>query len=69
MTAIGQALSAFGAAWNTTKPSVGTMPKIGTMSAAGRKRIAAAQRARWAKVRAGKESARETATPELICLG
>jgi hypothetical protein len=26
-----------------------------TMSAAGRKRIAAAQRARWAKIRAGKK--------------
>ena len=29
----------------------------GTISAAGRKRIAAAQRARWAKVRAGKKKA------------
>jgi hypothetical protein len=30
-------------------------PRKRTISAAGRKRIAAAQRARWAKVRAGKK--------------
>jgi hypothetical protein len=42
------------------KPAVGTEPgkqgpKKGGMSAAGRARIAAAQRARWAKVRAAKK--------------
>ena len=31
-------------------------PKRRTISAAGRKRIAAAQKARWAKIRAGKKS-------------
>jgi hypothetical protein len=30
-------------------------PRRRTLSAAGRKRIAAAQRARWAKIRAGKK--------------
>ena len=44
--AIGAALSAFGAAYGN-----GTAPR-GRMSAAGKARIAAAQRARWAKVRA-----------------
>jgi hypothetical protein len=34
-----------------------TMPKKRTMSASARKRIAAAQRARWAKVKAAKKSA------------
>jgi len=45
MKAIGAALSAFGAAYRN-----GTVTR-GTMSAAGRARIAAAQRARWAKVK------------------
>jgi len=44
--AIGAALSAFGAAYGN-----GT-GRRGRMSAAGRARIAAAQRARWAKVKA-----------------
>ena len=44
--AIGAALSAFGAAYGK-----GTAPR-GRISAAGKARIAAAQRARWAKVRA-----------------
>ena len=43
---IGAALAAFGSAYGKqTRPGVG-------MSAAGRARIAAAQRARWAKVKA-----------------
>lgn len=45
MKAIGAALSAFGATYRN-----GTAPR-GKISAAGRVRIAAAQRARWAKVR------------------
>lgn len=43
--AISAALSAFGAAYGQTRTRSG-------MSAAGRARIAAAQRARWAKVKA-----------------
>jgi hypothetical protein len=39
------------------KGNVIAMPKKRTMSAAGRRRIAAAQRARWAKVKAAKKSA------------
>ena len=46
MRAVGAALSAFGAAY------VKDAARTGGMSAAGRARIAAAQRARWAKVRA-----------------
>jgi hypothetical protein len=40
-------------------PDVGltTVPAMRTMSAAGRKRIAAVQRARWAKVRAQQKKA------------
>jgi hypothetical protein len=44
------ALTAFGKVYLGGKPR-----KKRTMSAAGRKRIAAAQRARWAKVRASKK--------------
>ena len=44
------ALSAFAKVYTGTKPT----RKKRTMSAAGRKRIAAAQRARWAKIRAKK---------------
>jgi len=49
------ALTAFGKAYlqGSQSKSAATRKK-GTISAAGRKRIAAAQRARWAKVRAGK---------------
>ena len=43
---VSAALTAFGKTY---------MRKTRTISAAGRKRIAAAQRARWAKVRAGKK--------------
>ena len=38
-------------------------PKKGGMSVAGRARIAAAQKLRWAKVNAAKGKARETAKP------
>ena len=48
------ALTAFGKVYVVgRKPKVTTLKKR-TISAAGRKRIAAAQRARWAKVRAKK---------------
>jgi hypothetical protein len=48
---VSAALTAFGRAYlDGAKP--GRTGKRHTMSAAGRKRIAAAQRARWAKVRA-----------------
>jgi hypothetical protein len=46
------ALTAFGKVYMKGSKSGG---RRGTISAAGRKRIAAAQRARWAKVRAGKK--------------
>jgi hypothetical protein len=46
------ALTAFGKAYVGGNKSTG---KKRTMSAAGRKRIAAAQRARWAKIRAAKK--------------
>jgi hypothetical protein len=49
------ALAAFGKVYtNGTKP---TTRRRGKISAAGRKRIAAAQRARWAKIRAKKKAA------------
>jgi hypothetical protein len=52
--AVTAALKAFGKAYATgSKPS--PIRKKRAMSAAGRKRIAAAQRARWAKIRAGKK--------------
>jgi len=47
------ALTAFGKVYLRGNKSAG---KKRTMSAAGRKRIAAAQRARWAKVRAAKNA-------------
>ncbi|HTA22711.1 MAG TPA: hypothetical protein VK763_04195 [Terriglobales bacterium] len=49
------ALTAFGKVYvSGSKRSTATRKKR-TISAAGRKRIAAAQRARWAKIRAGKK--------------
>jgi hypothetical protein len=48
------ALTAFGKVYMRGAKAVATRKK-GTISAAGRKRIAAAQRARWAKVRAAKK--------------
>jgi hypothetical protein len=47
------ALTAFGKVY--VNGPTATRKKRTTMSAAGRKRIAAAQRARWAKVRAAKK--------------
>ena len=58
MKAISAALSAFGAAYGK-----GTAPR-GEMSAAGRVRIAAAQRARWAKVKAKSENANVVTMPK-----
>lgn len=50
------ALTAFGRTYlQGTQPTRGTARKKRTISAAGRRRIAAAQRARWAKFRAGKK--------------
>jgi hypothetical protein len=56
--AIGAALSAFGAAYGKR-----TAPR-GRMSAAGKARIAAAQRARWAKVKAKDEKANVVPMPK-----
>jgi len=55
---VSAALSAFGKAYmNGGKPpKAAERSRRGTISAAGRKRIAAAQRARWAKVRAAKKA-------------
>ncbi len=58
MKAIAAALSAFGASYGK---SGGTR---GGMSAAGRARIAAAQRARWAKVKAKNGKANVVAMPQ-----
>jgi hypothetical protein len=50
------ALTAFGKAYmQGSKPGRAATRKKRTISVAGRKRIAAAQRARWAKIRAGKK--------------
>jgi len=49
---VSAALTAFGRAYMGGAKSRRPLGKRRTMSAAGRKRIAAAQRARWAKVRA-----------------
>jgi hypothetical protein len=50
------ALTTFGRVYmrGSKRGPASTSAKKRTISAAGRKRIAAAQRARWAKVRAGK---------------
>jgi hypothetical protein len=58
MKAIGAALSAFGATYGN-----GTAPR-GGMSAAGRARIAAAQRARWARVKAKGENEKVVKMPK-----
>jgi hypothetical protein len=50
LTGLNAALSAFAGVYAGSKPT----RKRRTLSAAGRKRIAVAQRARWAKVRAKK---------------
>jgi len=54
---VSAALSAFGKAYmNGGRPKAVGRRRGVTISAAGRKRIAAAQRARWAKVRAAKKA-------------
>jgi hypothetical protein len=58
LKAIGAALSAFGATYGK-----GTAPR-GRMSVAGRARIAAAQRARWANVKAKRENANVVTMPK-----
>jgi hypothetical protein len=50
LSGLNAAISAFTGVYAGTKPT----RKKRTISAAGRKRIAAAQRARWAKIRAKK---------------
>ena len=49
---VSDALTAFGKVYLRARKSV---RKTRTISAAGRKRIAAAQRARWAKIRAARK--------------
>ena len=49
------ALTSFGRVFLPGKPGPVAMRKKRTISAAGRRRIAAAQKARWARVRAGKK--------------
>jgi len=56
--AIGSAISAFGTAYGK-----GPSPR-GRMSAAGRARIASAQRARWAKVKASNGTDKTVAMPK-----
>ncbi len=53
LSGLNAAISAFAGVYARTTPT----RKKRTLSAAGRKRIAAAQRARWAKVKAGKKKA------------
>jgi hypothetical protein len=56
LSALNLALSAFVGTYYRAKPTKPTRKKR-TMSAAGRKKIAAAQRARWAKVKREKKAA------------
>jgi hypothetical protein len=53
LSGLNAALAAFVGTYYGAKPA----RKKRTMSAAGRKRIAAAQRARWAKIKAKKKAA------------
>jgi len=55
LTRVTAALTTFGKVFLQGKRGPSLLRKKRTISAAGRKRIAAAQRARWAKVRAGKK--------------
>jgi hypothetical protein len=57
LSALNLALAAFVGTYYGAKPT----RKKRTMSAAGRKRIAAAQRARWAKIKAKKIKAKKKA--------
>ncbi len=52
LTRVTSALTSFGKVFLQASKRGATIHKKRTISAAGRKRIAAAQRARWAKVRA-----------------
>ncbi len=52
---VSAALTAFGKVYFQGKKAKSVTGKKRTISAAGRKRIAAAQKARWAKVRAAKK--------------
>jgi hypothetical protein len=53
------ALTAFGNVYfSGKKPKLSPRRKTRAISAAGRKRIAAAQKARWAKIRAAKKKSR-----------
>lgn len=55
---VSAALTAFGKVYMRGSKTKSVAPrKTRTISAAGRKRIAAAQRARWAKIRAAKKQA------------
>jgi hypothetical protein len=56
LSALNLALSAFVGSYYGAKPAKPVRKKR-TMSAAGRKRIAAAQRARWARIKAKKKAA------------
>src|ERR1700679_143195 len=57
LTRVSAALTAFGQAYvHGTRAKAAPVRRTRTISAAGRKRIAAAQRARWAKIRAAKKS-------------
>ncbi len=51
LSGLNAAIAAFAKVYAGAKPT----RRKGTMSAAGRKRIAAAQRARWAKIKAKKK--------------
>jgi hypothetical protein len=54
---VSAALTAFGQAYmRGSRAKAAPVRRSRTISAAGRKRIAAAQRARWAKIRAAKKS-------------
>ncbi|MFZ0296811.1 MAG: hypothetical protein WAM13_00545 [Candidatus Sulfotelmatobacter sp.] len=57
LSALNLALSAFVGSYYGAKPKPTPIRKRRTISAAGRKKIAAAQRARWAKIKAKKKAA------------
>jgi hypothetical protein len=56
LSGLNAALAAFVGSYYGAKPAKATRKKR-TMSAAGRKKIAAAQRKRWAKIKAKKKAA------------
>ena len=57
------ALTAFGQVYLEGRGSRATSRKKRTLSAAGRRRIAAAQKARWARVRAAQRKGSADSTP------